>query len=146
MPQLDFSTFPQQLFWLFITFSILYVTMAKVILPRIADILSKRAELTQGYRDKAEDMGRETDELRKKYENLLNDVRLKAKGKIDKAKESAYKYHYEKSKEISEEMQKRLDKSISALNVELEKERKEIPDTAEKLAGQIKSTILDNNR
>jgi F-type H+-transporting ATPase subunit b len=146
MPQLDFSTFPQQLFWLFITFSILYITMAKVILPRIASILSKRAELTQGYRDKAEDMGRETDELRKKYENLLNDVRLKAKSKIDKAKESAYKYHYEKSKEISEEMQKRLDKSISALNVELEKERKEIPDTAEKLAGQIKSTILDNNR
>ena len=42
MPQLDITTFSPQIIWLFITFIILYVLMAKVALPRIGNILEQR--------------------------------------------------------------------------------------------------------
>ena len=36
MPQLDFSTFPNQMFWLVVTLVIIYLVLSRVALPRIA--------------------------------------------------------------------------------------------------------------
>ena len=42
MPQFNAETFPSQLFWLVITFVILYVCMSFIILPRIRDNIRLR--------------------------------------------------------------------------------------------------------
>ena len=42
MPQLEISTFPSQIFWLVVSFLILYIIMAKVIVPRISSVIKNR--------------------------------------------------------------------------------------------------------
>ncbi len=43
MPQLDFSTFPNQMFWLLVALVVIYLTLSRVALPRIGGILADRA-------------------------------------------------------------------------------------------------------
>lgn len=42
MPQLDPSTFPNQIFWLLVTLTLLYVLLSRVALPRIGGTLAHR--------------------------------------------------------------------------------------------------------
>jgi len=42
MPQLDPTTFVPQLFWLAITFVLLYLAMWKLVIPKIGEILQDR--------------------------------------------------------------------------------------------------------
>ena len=44
LPQLDVSTWPNQLLWLAITFTVGYFLMAKVITPRIGSVLDIRKQ------------------------------------------------------------------------------------------------------
>nr|NP_066328.1 ATP synthase F0 subunit 8 [Malawimonas jakobiformis]AAG13695.1 ATP synthase F0 subunit 8 [Malawimonas jakobiformis] len=49
MPQLDNVTFLSQIFWCFITFSLLYFIVLKNILPNIAKVLKIRKKLFDYY-------------------------------------------------------------------------------------------------
>lgn len=42
MPQLDFGTFPNQIFWFLLAFFALYVLISRVVAPRIGGILADR--------------------------------------------------------------------------------------------------------
>ncbi|MDB4198503.1 F0F1 ATP synthase subunit B', partial [Ascidiaceihabitans sp.] len=42
MPQLDFSTWGNQIFWLVITLVVIYLILSRVALPRIASVLAER--------------------------------------------------------------------------------------------------------
>ncbi|MEM9552439.1 MAG: F0F1 ATP synthase subunit B', partial [Pseudomonadota bacterium] len=39
MPQLEISTFPNQIFWLVVTLVVIYLILSRVALPRIGSIL-----------------------------------------------------------------------------------------------------------
>ena len=43
MPQLDFSTFSNQIFWLVITLVVIYFVLSRIALPRIGGALTDRA-------------------------------------------------------------------------------------------------------
>ena len=43
MPQLDFSTFGNQIFWLVVTLVVIYLILSRVALPRIAGVLAERS-------------------------------------------------------------------------------------------------------
>ena len=45
MPQLDPTFFPTQLFWLFVVFTLLFLVVWKVALPRIADVRETRRSI-----------------------------------------------------------------------------------------------------
>ncbi len=42
MPQLDFSMFPNQIFWLIVTLVVIYVVLSRVALPRIGGTIANR--------------------------------------------------------------------------------------------------------
>ena len=56
MPQLDFSTFPNQIFWLLITLVVIYLLLSRVALPRIGGILAERAGTITNDLAAAEDL------------------------------------------------------------------------------------------
>lgn len=82
MPQLDFSTFSSQIFWLVVTFAALYFLLARSILPRIHDVLENRQNKISHDLDRAEQLRNEAEEAREVYERALKESRAKAQSLI----------------------------------------------------------------
>lgn len=78
MPQLAIETFASQLVWLGITFVVLYLIMAKVVIPRIGGILEDREQRIRADLDKAEELKSQTDRAIADYEAKLAEARANA--------------------------------------------------------------------
>ncbi|WP_284163767.1 F0F1 ATP synthase subunit B' [Frigidibacter sp. SD6-1] len=81
MPQLDFSTFPNQIFWLLVTLVVLYFILAKIALPRLAGILADRQGRITSDLEMAARLKDQAQEAEKAYQQALVDARTEA-GKI----------------------------------------------------------------
>lgn len=77
-PQLDFHTYPSQIFWLVITFAIMYLMMSKVVIPPIRDLVDARNAKRKSDLDKAEKLSNETHKIMKDYETALEGARVMA--------------------------------------------------------------------
>lgn len=78
MPQLDFTTYPSQLFWLAITFTLLYFVLSKLVLPGIRDVLQTRQDRISLDLEKAETARQEAEDARKNYTEALEKARHNA--------------------------------------------------------------------
>jgi F-type H+-transporting ATPase subunit b len=85
MPQLDPSSFASQIFWLVISFVLLYQLMRRVALPRVAEVLDQRAQRIQSDLDKAERLKAEADEALAVYQKTMGDARAKAQAEMRQA-------------------------------------------------------------
>lgn len=82
MPQLDISTFVPQIFWLAVSFVILYVLMSRVALPRMTAILEMRAGRIEGDLKEARRLKAEADAAVAAYEQSLASARAAAQAEI----------------------------------------------------------------
>lgn len=78
MPQLNFHDYAPQLFWLAITFIILYVLMSKVALPQIGDVLATREQRIASDLDRAGALKAEAEAALAAYEKGLAEARNRA--------------------------------------------------------------------
>ena len=85
MPQLEASTFISQLFWLAVTFVILYWVMWKIVIPRIADVLQDRQERIDDDLEKAETLRNEAAGVLNAYEKTVADGRAQAQAILREA-------------------------------------------------------------
>lgn len=81
MPQLDFSTFGNQIFWLLVALALIYLILSRVAIPRIGRILGDRQGLMTADLAAAEDFKRKAREAEAAYDKALADARAEA-GKI----------------------------------------------------------------
>ncbi len=78
MPQLDFSTFPNQIFWLAVALVALYLILSRIALPRIGGVLAERAGTITNDLAAAEDLKLKAIEAEAAYEKALADARAEA--------------------------------------------------------------------
>ena len=78
MPQLDFSTFSNQIFWLVITLVVIYFVLSRIALPRIGGALADRAGTITNDLAEAEDLKSRALEAEQAYEKALADARAEA--------------------------------------------------------------------
>jgi F-type H+-transporting ATPase subunit b len=78
MPQLDVTTFPSQIFWLVVTFSLLYVLISKSALPRIHEIMDKRRSRIENDVSRAEQLSKDAAKAQKAYEEMHRRAKDKA--------------------------------------------------------------------
>jgi F-type H+-transporting ATPase subunit b len=71
MPQLDFSTFPNQIFWLVIFCIVLFAIVKIFIIPRMEDIFANRRKVIDGNIAKAEEIRQRVTEIEKQIEGEL---------------------------------------------------------------------------
>ena len=78
MPQLDFSTFSNQIFWLVVTLVVIYFILSRIALPRISGALVDRADTISNDLAEAEELKQKSVEAEEAYEKALADARAEA--------------------------------------------------------------------
>lgn len=77
-PAFDSSAFPSHLFWLAISFGVLYYVTRQVIVPRVGGILEDRRDRVAGDLSEATRLRHETDDVIATYEAELAEARQRA--------------------------------------------------------------------
>ncbi|AWK86762.1 ATPase [Azospirillum thermophilum] len=85
LPQLNPATFPTQIFWLALTFIVLYYLMAKKALPRVAEVLDARQERISRDLSKAASLKEEAEAVLAQVEKSLANARSEAQTLIGQA-------------------------------------------------------------
>ncbi|THH35441.1 F0F1 ATP synthase subunit B' [Aliishimia ponticola] len=78
MPQLEFGTFPNQIFWLVLALIAIYFILSRIALPRIAAILAERQGTITNAIANAEDLKAKAAEAEESYNKALADARAEA--------------------------------------------------------------------
>src|SRR6185295_9776431 len=77
-PPLDATTFAPQLFWLALTFCLLYVLMKRLALPKVEAAIKERRQSIEGDLKTAEKLKAETQLALSRYELALSEARERA--------------------------------------------------------------------
>lgn len=78
MPQLDFATFPNQIFWLVVALVAIYLILSRIALPRIGGILTDRQDTIANDLGAAEELKLKAEAAEAAYEKALADARAEA--------------------------------------------------------------------
>ncbi len=87
-PPFDPTYFPTQIFWLIITFGLLYIILSRVFLPRIGETLEERSSRIADDLDSASRMQRDAEQAVADYGRALADARAKAHNVAEATKKS----------------------------------------------------------
>lgn len=86
LPQLDFSTFPNQIFWLVVTLVVIYLILSRVALPRIGSVLAERAGTITNDIAAAEELKLKAKEAEAAYTEALAAARAEAQKIVAEAR------------------------------------------------------------
>jgi F-type H+-transporting ATPase subunit b len=78
LPQLDFASWPSQIFWLAFTFGVLYWLMAGKFLPSLGGAIEQRRDRMADDLDQAAEFRRQAEDAETAYNKALADARAKA--------------------------------------------------------------------
>lgn len=142
MPQFDISTFASQLFWLAVTFCLLYLLMSRSVLPRIHDVLEKRRNRITQDLTRAESLSEEAEEARREYEGNYEEARSKASLIIADASASMKRVVEEKRRELEKESDERVAKAVEAIAKKAKTARNQLAPVADEVANAIVERLL----
>ena len=104
MPQLDFSTFGNQIFWLVVTLVAIYLILSRIALPRISEVLAQRQDRISDDLSAAENLKGQALAAEEAYNQALAEARVEAQRIVAAAKT---------------EMQVELDAAIAQADTEI---------------------------
>jgi F-type H+-transporting ATPase subunit b len=138
MPQLNPEFWISQIFWLTLTFGILYVVLSKLILPKISNNLeSRKSQILENI--EAADKQREDSEVKlKEYEEIISKSKIEAKTIFNQAREKTLK-DISTKKEV---LDKQIDGEIIKVEQEIKILRNNAPDKINKIAIQTSSELI----
>jgi F-type H+-transporting ATPase subunit b len=116
-PPFQTQNFPSQLFWLVLTFVLLYVLMAKVALPRIGSILAERSKRIGDDIAAAERFKGHSEAAQTAYEKALADARARAQSIASATRQQQAAAAEETNKRLESQLHERLaaaEQSIAA--------------------------------
>ena len=138
MPQLNPEFWVSQIFWLTLTFGILYIVLSKLILPKIsANLESRKSQIQENI--EAADKQRESSESKlKEYDKIILKSKLEAKNIFKDAREKALK-DINSKREI---LDKQIDEEVKNVEKEIEILRKSAPEKINKIAIETSSELV----
>jgi len=108
MPQLDFSTFLPQIFWLFISLSFLYIVLSRYALPRVSDVIEERKDIIAQDIDSAKKFSSETDLAIEELNMKLSEAKINSQSLMNNSLQEIKESNEEKKaillKEINDDI------------------------------------------
>ena len=135
MPQLNPEFWISQIFWLTITFGILYIVLSKLILPKISLNLELRKSQIQDNIEAAEKQRENSEAKLKEFDDIIAKSKLEAKNIYQEARDNTLR-------EINlkrETLDKQIDEEIKKAEQEITILKKSAPEKINKIA--IESTF-----
>ncbi len=138
MPQLNPEFWVSQIFWLILTFGVLYVVLSKLILPKISNNLESRKSQILENIEAAEKQREDSESKLKEYEKIISKSKLEAKNIFNQAREKALK-DISNKREI---LDKQIDDEIYKAEQEILAFRKNAPEKINKIAIETSSELI----
>ena len=91
MPQLNPEFWVSQIFWLILTFGIMYLVLSKLILPKISNNLESRKSQILENIEAAEKQREDSDAKLKEYDEIISKSKLEANSIFNQVREKALK-------------------------------------------------------
>ena len=136
MPQLDITTFSNQIFWLIVAMVVLYFVMSRVALPRIAAVLADRRGTITSDIAAAEEFKLKAQEAEKAYTRALEDARAEAHRIVEAAKAEM--------QDVLNAQIARADAEISAKAAQSEQRIREIRDNAMAMVTDVSKDVTQD--
>ena len=138
MPQLNPEFWISQIFWLTLTFGILYVVLSKLILPKISANLELRKSQIQENIEAAEKQRESSENKIKEYDEIVLKNKLEAKNIFKNAREKVIK-DISSKKEV---LDKQIDEEIKKAEQEIELLKKSAPEKINRIAIETSSELI----
>jgi len=115
MPQLDPTYWASQAFWLILIFTVLYLTLSNLFIPKIKDNIDSRENKIKDDLDEAQKLKSLTEQKIKEYEQS-----------IENAKKEVQKIIFESNNELSSQIQSKKKKLKKKLKLKLKIQKKKL--------------------
>lgn len=142
LPQLDIGTFPTQVFWLFVTFIVLYIAMTKIAIPRIEYVLEERHSKLAEDLDKAGKLKADAEEVQANYEKALADARGSAHELVGAAKEEASKANAKAEAEADAAAVKKVKEAEATIEAARTEALSNVKDVVSEVAGEAVQKLI----
>ena len=138
MPQLNPEFWISQIFWLTITFGILYIVLSKFILPKIsANLEIRKVQILENI--EAAEKQREESELKiEEYEKIVQNSKNEAKNYFKQTREKVLKDINLKK----EKLDKELNNEIQKAEAEIQELKDKAPEKINKIAVETSSDLI----
>ena len=135
MPQLNPEFWVSQIFWLTITFGILYVVLSKFILPKISANLEVRKSQILDNIEAAEKQREESELKIEEYEKIVQSSKNEAKNYFKQAREKLLK-----------DINLKKDSLDKELNLEVQKGESEIQELRDRASEKINKIAVETTK
>ena len=138
MPQLNPEFWISQIFWLILTFGILYVVLSKLILPKISKNLELRKSQIQENIEAAERQREDSEAKLKQYDDIILKSKLEAKNIYKDIRDKTLKNINSKK----ETLDNQIDQEIEKAEQEIDVLKKNAPEKINKIAIETSSELV----
>ena len=138
MPQLNPEFWISQIFWLTLTFGILYIVLSKLILPKISANLELRKSQIQDNIEAAEKQRKDSESKLKEYDDIIFKSKLEAKNIFKDSREKVIKDINNKK----ETLENQINEEIKKAEKEIEVVKQSAPEKINKIAIEASSNLV----
>ena len=138
MPQFNASTFPTQIFWLVLSFVLLYLLTSFLILPRVRDNLRLRKNKISNDLERAELIKLQIEKLVNEYDLKIS----KAKGRANETLKGAFEKSDQDMALQIDNIKKKIVKKLSEAEMEALEYKKKISSETSETAVEIAAIVV----
>ena len=140
MPQLDFSTFLPQIFWLFISLSFLYIVLSRYALPRVSDVIEERKDIIAQDIDSAKKYSSETDLAIEELNMKLSEAKINSQSLMNDSLQEIKESNEEKKAILLKE----INDDIVAAEAKIQEKKEESLSEISSVSEDIAIEMLEN--
>ena len=139
MPQLDPEFWFSQVFWLIITFGVLYLVLSKLVLPKISDNLETRKSQVLDNLELAEKQRNGSKAKLKEFDNIILKTKIDAKNIFNESRKKLLDDINKKREKLEEE----IEKEVKIVEAEIQELKKKSPEKINKIAIETSSDLIN---
>jgi len=139
MPQLNPEFWLSQIFWLVVTFGILYLVLSKIILPKISDNLETRKSQILENLEFSEKQRNESEAKLKEFDNIILKSKIEAKNLFNESRKKLLDNINSKRQKLEKE----IDKEVKIVEAEIDELKKKSPEKINKIAIETSADLIN---